>query len=121
MIDNGVVSVVERVFVWAQRWQADLAEFEGVAHLVRTSLSGARHEIILVHPDRRKSVLIALSDRMSEQDVERVARVLGVEQVPAGAIYSRRRSGSAQARRRWAEDASTPFLGSAQSHLEQIV
>jgi hypothetical protein len=58
-----------------------------VAHHIRASLSGARHEIVLVHADRRRSVLLHFADRVLESELAAVARRLELPVVPARWIY----------------------------------
>src|SRR4029079_14719217 len=49
-IGNGTVTVTEGAYFHNWTWSAPLASYNGVAPHVRASLSGARHELILVHP-----------------------------------------------------------------------
>ena len=46
------VTVADDSLFGARHWSAPLAEFRGIAHHVRSTLSGVRHELILVHPSR---------------------------------------------------------------------
>ena len=94
---RGVVSLVrdrirveDRGLIGRRRWEATLGEFTGVTHHIRATLSGARHEIILVHSDRSKDVLLNLSARAPEQGAEQFARLLGLNVVHASVLYSRR-------------------------------
>ena len=64
-----------------------LASFAGVAHHVRASLSGTRHELILVHPDREKSVLLSLAAKVAQAEVDRVAALLGHKEISPGVLY----------------------------------
>lgn len=68
-------------------WTAPLASYKGVAHHIRSSLSGNRHELILVHPDQRHSVLLLVAEHMSDADVARMANLLRMPQIPAGELY----------------------------------
>jgi hypothetical protein len=74
----------------SHRWQAPVAQFAGVTHHIRATLSGARHEIILVHPSRDKDVLLAISARPPAQGVDHYAGLLGIGVVPASVLYGRR-------------------------------
>jgi hypothetical protein len=99
-IEAGVVSVSERGAIGCRDWNAPLSEFCGVAHHVRATLSGWRHELILVHPDRSKRLLLCASDAIPHSTIERAAKLLGVAQIPAAALFqsgTRERAPSAPA------------------------
>lgn len=76
-------------------WTAPLSSYKGIAHQVRSSLSGNRHELILAHPDPRHSVLLLVADYISETDVTRMANLLRMPQIPAGELYRTRNNGRA--------------------------
>lgn len=59
-IDDGVVRVRETGLLAGRSFTEPLAAYEGAAHRIRTTLSGIQHEVILVHPDARRDVVIAL-------------------------------------------------------------
>ena len=86
-IDEGTVRVIERRPFRTQTWSAPLASFQGVAHHVRASLSGTRHELILVHPSRRKSVLLSIADAMPQSEIDRVATLLGHKEISPSSLY----------------------------------
>ena len=58
-----------------------MADFVGLAPFLRASLSGVRHELIMVHPDRERSVLVAMAPRLMQSDVDHAAAVLGLKEV----------------------------------------
>ena len=86
-IDKAMVKVTDRRNFRSYTWSAPLNSFAGITHHVRASLSGTRHELILVHPDRKKSVLIGLSDRMLQEDIDRVAALLGQPVIHPKELY----------------------------------
>jgi len=86
-IGDGTVRVTEGGHFRTWAWSMPLSAYSGVAHHVRASLSGTRHELILVHPERQKSVLLSLSSRISQGEVDRVAALLGHKEVPPSALY----------------------------------
>jgi hypothetical protein len=88
-IGHGVVAVVERRFGATRRWALPVSDFLGIAHNVRTSLSGARHELVLVHADPAYTVLICLAPAMPQLHVDRVAILLGLLEIPARSIANR--------------------------------
>ena len=81
-ITDGRVTVADRAFGRQSSWGAPLGEFLGVAPYLRASHSGVRHELILVHPDRRRSVLIAMAPRLMQSDVDPVLSALGLSELP---------------------------------------
>ncbi len=86
-ISNGTVTVTEGGYFHNWTWSAPLASYNGVAHHVRASLSGARHELILVHPVWEKSILLSVAPRTLQSEVERVASLLGHKQIPPAELY----------------------------------
>ena len=86
-IAHGYVSVVEGGQFRTWRWTAPLSSYTGVAHHVRASLSGTRHELILVHPTRAMSVLLSVAPRTTQSEVDRVATLLGHKEIPPSELY----------------------------------
>jgi hypothetical protein len=88
-ITEGTVTVVDQSPFRSRTWSAALGSYAGIAHHIRSSLSGNRHELFLVHPDRAKSTLIAAADRISQDTLENAKRLLNLPEVPARQLYSR--------------------------------
>ncbi len=86
-IEQGVVAVRERGLFGSRSWTAPLSDFRGIAHHVRSTLSGVRHELVLVHGDRAKSVLLHAGDPLSQASIDGAAALLGLPHVPAGTLY----------------------------------
>jgi len=86
-VDAATVKVIERGPFRSKIWSVPLGSFLGVANHVRASLSGTRHELILVHPEREKSVLLSLSANIRQEEVERVAELLGHKEISPSALY----------------------------------
>jgi hypothetical protein len=89
-IGHGVVAVVQRGLGATRRWSLPISEYLGIAHNVRTSLSGARHELVLVHRNPAFNVLIGLAPSMPQQHVDRMAILLGLLEIPAHSISEKR-------------------------------
>jgi hypothetical protein len=81
-IEGGMVSVSDRAVLGSRSWQAPLDEFSGIAHWMRSSLSGVRHELHLVHPDPRKSLRIHRADHISQATIDAAEALLGLRPVP---------------------------------------
>jgi hypothetical protein len=86
-IDHTAVTVTEHGRFRSKTWSQPLGSYAGLAHHVRASLSGTRHELILVHPQREKSVLLSLAAKMAQDEVDRVANVVSHKEIPATALY----------------------------------
>ncbi len=72
-IAAGRVTVTDRAFGGTKVWTDPLTNFLGLAPYLRASLSGVRHELILIHPDRRHSLLVAMAPRLLQSDVDQIA------------------------------------------------
>lgn len=83
------VSVAERTLRGLVRWHEPIANYRGLAHHIRASLSNARHEIVLVHSDPRRNILLQAGDRVVQGDLDRLAEMLRLPVVPAAEIYRR--------------------------------
>ena len=81
------VAVSDDLAFGTSNWTAPLASYKGVAHHIRSSLSGNRHELVLVHPEPRHSVLLLVADHLTEADVARMTALLRLPQVPASELY----------------------------------
>lgn len=86
------VAVSEAGLFGSRLWIAPLAEFSGIAHHVRATLSGVRHELVLVHRDRRRNVLLHTADRVSQATIDRAAALFHLPQIPARELYRVTRS-----------------------------
>ncbi len=89
MIAADKVVVSDRTPFGGTTWSTQLSSYAGIAHHVRTSLSGLRHELILVHKDPAKNVLIAVADRIPQSTLDRAKSLLGLPEVPARSLYDR--------------------------------
>lgn len=102
-IDGKHVSVADSGMFSSCQWSEPLARYRGVAHNVRTTNAGPRHELILVHPQRRRHVLLAISHRINDAEVAEAAARLDLPVVPAQALYrfgpADRRTSNSAARR----------------------
>jgi hypothetical protein len=68
-------------------WTRPLAEFRGVAHHVRATLTGVRHELVLVHAVRGRTVLLYAANAIPQSTVDRAAALLDLPQVPSRELY----------------------------------
>lgn len=87
IIAEGVITVRDRQFLNQTQWSQPVAAYTGVAHRVTTSLSGTRHELILVHPVPAHSILLATGPKISQTEIDSVAQVLDCREIAAPAPY----------------------------------
>ena len=82
------VCVDEKSLIGSRVWSAPLAEFRGLAHVVRaTRTSGVRHELVLVHRDRHRTVCIHTADRVSQATIDSASELLKLPQIPAQELF----------------------------------
>ena len=86
-IDAERVMVDDMGIFRSSHWSAPLAEFSGIAHHVRATLSGVSHELILVHPMRERSVLLLAANTISQSTIEQAAHLFRLPQAPAHPLH----------------------------------
>lgn len=86
-IRDGQVEVIDETPFSASGWRLPLTTYEGIALHVRSSLSGLRHEAILVHPNRGRSIILMVAEHIGEPEIQELCRVLGVPQISASRLY----------------------------------
>lgn len=88
-LTTGHVAVEETGLIGTTTWSLPTSAFTGLAHHVRASLSGVRHELVLRHADPARTVLIAVAPRFTQSDVERICVLLDVSEISARLLYER--------------------------------
>jgi hypothetical protein len=86
-ISESAVAVAEIGLFGSKIWSARLSEFRGIAHVVRASLSGLRHELILVHRERGRCLVLYADDRLAQGVIDRAAALLRLPQIPPQDLY----------------------------------
>jgi hypothetical protein len=86
-ITRDSVAVDDQRAFGRQQWTAPLTAYRGITHHIRSSLSGTRHELLLVHPDAERSVLLMAADHITDAEIHRMASLLDLPEVPAGALF----------------------------------
>jgi hypothetical protein len=81
------VTVADESLFGARHWSAPLAEFRGIAHHVRATLSGVRHELILVHPSRNRAVVLHSAHAIAQSTIDRATALFRLQQIPAHELY----------------------------------
>jgi hypothetical protein len=67
----------------SSQWSAPLAEFSGIAHHVRATLSGVRHELVLVHTAGDRSVLLYAAQAIPQSMIDQASHMFRLPQVEA--------------------------------------
>lgn len=81
VISNGFVAVAERTLFATRSWHQPIDAYQGLAHRVRSTLSGPRHEILLVHPDPRLTIRLAEEVKFSASEMARLHESLGLAEI----------------------------------------
>jgi hypothetical protein len=92
-IDATTVTVRDISRFGTRAWSRPLASYQGIAHHVRATLSGTRHEVVLVHPDPRRDVLIEIAERIPQSRIDALATLLGRPELPSRVLYGARVTG----------------------------
>ena len=117
-LDADRVTVMDSGLFRHTTWQAPISEFSGIAHHIRSSLSSVRHELVLVHPSRDRSVLLAIAPRFTQTEIDHMCALLVCREIPSHALYKMRLPAigwlktAAPRRAPLAPDASEPVLQS---------
>ena len=88
-ISNATIHVTERGPFINRSWTEPLAAYRGLAHHVRSSLSGTRHELLLVHPDPAKSLMLRTASTIGQDEIDQTAGVLGCREIAPQVFYAR--------------------------------
>ena len=85
-IDNGFVRVRESGLFSTRSFVEPLDTYLGISHRIRTTLSGIEHELVLVHPNVHRDVVIALDGAPPAAAVARMMTRLALPEIAAGDI-----------------------------------
>lgn len=86
-IADGVVKVVDQSPFSRTLWSLPVWSYDGVAHHVRSTLSGVHHEAVMVHVDRRRNIILASAPTLGQAEIREFCRLLLLPEVPAGRVY----------------------------------
>jgi hypothetical protein len=77
------VTVTEASALGSDTRTTPLSSFDGIVHVVRTSVSGVRHELCLVDFDTRTRTVFLVADRIGRETVDDVIRLVGLPEIAA--------------------------------------
>lgn len=86
-IKNGMVSVQDIGIFGNKSWTQPLPAYRGIAHHVRSSLSGTRHELLLIHPDPARSLLLRAADKIGQAEIDILGNLLGCREIAPQVFY----------------------------------
>lgn len=78
------VTVTEASPLGRQTRVVPLRQYDGLVHVVRTSVSGLRHELLLVEFETRTRITIHVADKIGRDTIEQASRLLGLPIIAAG-------------------------------------
>ena len=84
------VTVSDAGLLRTETWSEPLLTYRGIAHHVRSSLSGTRHELILIHPDPARSLLLRAADRIGQPEIDQLTQLLGCREIAPQVFYRNR-------------------------------
>lgn len=82
-IHDGVLHTEEIGFFGTRQWSEPLGAYAGLGHRMRSSLSGVRQELVLVHRQPSRSVVLETGPRITPESVNAKARLLGLAEIPS--------------------------------------
>jgi len=82
-IGGGTVHLEAAGLFGKSSWTEPLAAYAGLTHRVRTSLSGVRHELVLVHPNPSRSIILLSAPQIQAEAFASAARLFAVAEIPS--------------------------------------
>lgn len=82
-IGGGTVHLEAAGLFGKRSWTEPLAAYAGLIHRVRTSISGVRHELVLVHPNPSRSVVVLSAPQIPAEAIASAARLFALAEIPS--------------------------------------
>lgn len=86
-IDRAHVRIVDSGLLSARTLSTPLDGYRGIAHVVRSTLDGTHHELVLAHDDPRRSVVLASQPVIGPETIEAAVSLLGRPEIPAHDLF----------------------------------
>ena len=87
------VTALERGLTGTEAWKLPTASYRGIAHHVRATAGVVSHEVILVHDDPRRSVLLHTAPMVAQSSLDHFCGLLRLPLVPSREVYRLPRMG----------------------------
>ena len=81
------VHVRDQSLLGETSWSAPFSSFRGVVHHVRATLSGAHHELFLVHPDPTRTILLHTATEIPQSTINHYASLVALPELAARELY----------------------------------
>jgi hypothetical protein len=81
------VSVTDQSLSGRRVWSEPLSSYRGLAHFVRSSHSGTRHELVLVHDNAAHSLVLRTADRIGQAEIDALTQLLGCREIAPQVFY----------------------------------
>ncbi len=65
-----------------------LETYDGLVHVVRTSISAVRHELLLVQRETGRRVVFHVADRIGRETIDQAGRLLGLPEISAADLIN---------------------------------
>lgn len=89
------VEVTVRSLSGTTHWGCRIADFSGLVHHARAQGSGTRQELILLHPDPKRCLLLRVEAGADFEETHRLAELLGLPVLPGAAMNAGQLAGIA--------------------------
>jgi len=87
-IRAGEVKVIDESPFSTVAWRSPLETYEGIALNLRSSLSGTRQEVVLVHPNPNRNIVLRTESQIGSGEIRELCRILGLPRVSARRHYA---------------------------------
>ena len=77
------VTIAERSLLGSHNYESPISAYVGVARRMRTTLSSVHHEVVLVHRDRRRNVVLCDDSAGAMPVLESIKQRLGLPELDA--------------------------------------
>jgi hypothetical protein len=85
-ISRSQVTIVDKSPFGRSECTERLDAFDGIVHVVRTSISAVRHELLLVQRDTGRHVVFMVADRISRDSIDQAVRLLCLPEISASEL-----------------------------------
>ncbi len=82
-VDEAFVAISETGPLLRRGKTRPLSDFAGICHVIRTSLTGTRHDLLLVDARGRRHVVFHSADTIAAETIMSASANLGLPEIPA--------------------------------------